>query len=150
MKSGQITIKDIAKELGISPSTVSRALKNHPDISEETKRAVNELAKRYKYQPNAVALSLKRSRSNTIGIIIPEIVHYFFSSVISGIEDVAYNAGFTVIICQSNERYDREFANANALLANRVDGILVSVSKVTTDFQHLYDLRDQHIPPGIF
>ena len=150
MKSGQITIKDIAKELGISPSTVSRALKNHPDISEETKRAVNELAKRYKYQPNAVALSLKRSRSNTIGIIIPEIVHYFFSSVISGIEDVAYNAGFTVIICQSNERYDREFANANALLAHRVDGILVSVSKVTTDFQHLYDLRDQHIPLVFF
>ncbi len=158
MKSGQITIKDIAKELGISPSTVSRALKNHPDISEETKQAVNELAKRYKYQPNAVALSLKHSRSNTIGVIIPEIVHYFFSSVISGIEDVAYNAGFTVIICQSNERYDRELTNANALLAHRVDGILVAVSKTTTDFQHIYNLREQNIPlvfydriiPGFF
>ena len=150
MKSGQVTIKDIARELGISASTVSRALKNHPDISEETKRAVNELAKRLKYQPNALALSLKHSRSNTIGVIIPEIVHYFFSSVISGIEDVAYDAGFTVIICQSNERYDREAANANALLAHRVDGILVSISKETLDYQHLYDLTDHNIPLVFF
>jgi DNA-binding LacI/PurR family transcriptional regulator len=78
MKSGLITIKDIARELKISPSTVSRALKNHPDISEETKKAVNELAQKSNYQPNAVALSLKQRRSNTIGVIIPEIVHYFF------------------------------------------------------------------------
>jgi LacI family transcriptional regulator len=150
MKSGQVTIKDIARELSISPSTVSRALKNHPDISDETKKAVNELANRLKYQPNAVALSLKHSRSNTIGVIIPEIVHYFFSSVISGIEDVAYDAGFTVIICQSNEKFDREYSNAKALLANRVDGILVSISKETSTFQHLYDLKDRHIPMVFF
>ncbi len=150
MKSGQVTIKDIAKELGISASTVSRALKNHPDISEETKNAVNDLAKKLRYQPNALALSLKHSRSNTIGVIIPEIVHYFFSSVISGIEDVAYDAGFTVIMCQSNEKYDREVSNANTLLGQRVDGILVSISKETTDCQHLYDLRDNNIPLVFF
>ncbi len=150
MKSGQVTIKDIAKELGISASTVSRALKNHPDISSETKLAVNELARRMKYQPNAVALSLKRSRSNIIGVVIPEIVHYFFSSVISGIEDIAYDAGFTVIICQSNEKYDRELANVQTLFAQRVDGILASVSKETIDFQHFYDLREHHIPMVFF
>ncbi len=146
MKGGLITIKDIARELKISASTVSRALKNHPDISEETKRAVNELAQRLNYQPNAVALSLKQRRSNTIGVIIPEIVHYFFSSVISGIEDVAYDAGYNVIICQSNERYEREVANAKTLLASRVDGVLVSISKHTTDFGHLYNLRDNNVP----
>jgi LacI family transcriptional regulator len=146
MKSGLITIKDIARELKISPSTVSRALKNHPDISEETKRAVNELARKSNYQPNAVALSLKQRRSNTIGVIIPEIVHYFFSSVISGIEDVAYDAGFNVIICQSNERYDREVVNTRTLLANRVDGILVSISKETQNFDHFYKVRENEVP----
>lgn len=146
MTSGPVTIKDLARELKISASTVSRALKNHPDISEETKKAVNELAQKLNYQPNAVALSLKQRRSNTLGVIIPEIVHFFFSSVISGIEDVAYDAGFNVIICQSNERYDREVANTKTLLANRVDGILVSVSKETKDFAHLFKIRDNDVP----
>lgn len=146
MNSGIVTIKDIARELRISPSTVSRALKNHPDISEETKAAVNELARRFNYQPNAVALSLKQKRSNTIGVIIPEIVHYFFSSVISGIEDVAYDAGFNVIICQSNEKYDREVVNTRTLLANRVDGILVSISKETQQFDHFQKVRENEVP----
>lgn len=146
MKSGLITIKDLARELKISASTVSRALKDHPDISAETKRAVQALAKKLNYQPNAVALSLKQQRSNTIGIIIPEIVHYFFSSVISGIEDVAYDAGFNVIICQSNEKYEREVANAKTLLASRVDGVLVSVSKETEDFAHLRNFQNNNVP----
>ncbi len=146
MKRGLTTIKDIARKLKVSPSTVSRALKNHPDISEATKKAVNELARKLNYQPNAVALSLKQSRSNTIGVIIPEIVHYFFSSVISGIEDVAYEAGFNVIICQSNEKYDREVANVKTLLAHRVDGILVSVSKETRDYNHFQYIRKNRIP----
>jgi LacI family transcriptional regulator len=150
MRSSQITIKDIARILGISPSTVSRALKNHPDINEATKRAVNELAQKLKYQPNAVALSLKNSRSNTIGVIIPEIVHYFFSSVISGIEDVASQKGFTVIICQSNESYEREVANAKTLLSHRVDGVLVSISKETDSFDHLIDLQEGGIPMVFF
>nr|MBD3623479.1 LacI family DNA-binding transcriptional regulator [Sunxiuqinia sp.] len=150
MSSTQVTIKDIARILGVSASTVSRALKNHPDISEATKLAVNELAEKLKYEPNAIALSLKHSRSNTIGVIIPEIVHYFFSSVISGIEDVAYDAGFTVIICQSNEKYDREVANVKALLSHRVDGVLVSVSKETIKLDHLYAIQERGVPIVFF
>jgi LacI family transcriptional regulator len=150
MRSNQITIKDIARILGISPSTVSRALKDHPDINTDTKKAVNELASKLKYQPNAVALSLKNSRSNTIGIIIPEIVHYFFSSVISGIEDVASQKGYTVIICQSNERFAREVSNANALLSHRVDGILISISKETNSFDHFVNLQEGGIPLVFF
>ena len=150
MRSNQITIKDIARILGISPSTVSRALKDHPDINTDTKKAVNELALKLKYQPNAVALSLKNSRSNTIGIIIPEIVHYFFSSVISGIEDVASQRGYTVIICQSNERFAREVANAKALLSHRVDGILISISKETNSFDHFVNLQESGIPLVFF
>lgn len=145
-----MTIKDIARILGISPSTVSRALKDHPDINTDTKKAVNELADKLKYQPNAVALSLKNSRSNSIGVIIPEIVHYFFSSVISGIEDVASQRGFTVIICQSNESYLREVANARTLLSHRVDGILVSISKETHSFDHFENLQDGGIPLVFF
>lgn len=150
MRSNQITIKDIARILGISPSTVSRALKDHPDINTDTKKAVNELARKLKYQPNAVALSLKNSRSNTIGIIIPEIVHYFFSSVISGIEDVASQKGYTVIICQSNESFAREVSNANALLSHRVDGILISISKETNSFDHFVNLQEGGIPLVFF
>ena len=135
--SSQVTIKDIARALGISASTVSRALKDHPDISRDTKDAVNDLAKKLRYKPNAVALSLKNSKTNTIGVIIPELVHYFFSSVISGIEDVAYEAGYNVMICQSNEKYEREIINAQALLSNRVEGALISISKHTKDFAHL-------------
>ncbi len=150
MKSGQVTIKDIAKALGVSPSTVSRALKGHPDISPETRKAVSDLAARLKYEPNAIALSLKQSRSNSIGVIIPEMVHYFFSSVLSGITDVAYDAGFTVIICQSNEIHEREVANVKALYANRVDGILISISKDSDEFDHLNFLIDNDIPVVFF
>ncbi|QZT35976.1 LacI family transcriptional regulator [Halosquirtibacter xylanolyticus] len=146
MKKSQVTIKDIAKELGISASTVSRALKNHPDISQKTRDAVHELADKLNYQPNAVALSLKNSRTHTIGVIIPEIVHYFFSSVISGIEDVAYDAGFSVMICQSNEKYEREVTNAQTLLSNRVEGILVSVTKESDNFDHLKQFSRRGIP----
>lgn len=146
MKNSPVTIKDIARELRISASTVSRALKDHPDISSETRNAVKELALKYNYQPNAVALSLKQRRTNTIGVIIPEIIHYFFSSVISGIEDVAYNAGFNVIICQSNEKYDREVVNVRTLLANRVDGILASITKETLDYDHFYKIQESDVP----
>ncbi len=148
--NGPATIKDIAKALGISASTVSRALKDHPDISRETKEAVNELAKKMHYKPNAVALSLKHSKTNTIGVIIPQIVHYFFSSVISGIEDVAYDAGYNVMICQSNEKYEREIINTQALLTNRVEGALISLSKETHEYGHLNNLEENGIPVVYF
>jgi len=150
MRSAQVTIKDIAEKLGISPSTVSRALKDHPDISKGTKIAVRELADKLNYEPNAIALSLRSSRSNVIGLIIPEIVHYFFSQVISGIEDVANDAGYHVIICQSNESYYRESKNVQALLSSRIEGLLLSVSKETRDLDHLRNLRKKNIPIVFF
>jgi len=94
MRSNRVTLKDIARELGVSPSTVSRALKDHPDISPATKKLVNELAEKLKYRPNAVALSLRSRKTNIIALMVPEIVHHFFSSVISGIEEVALEAGY--------------------------------------------------------
>ena len=150
MKTHQVTIKDLAKILGISVSTVSRALKDHPDISPETKRSVKDLAQKLKYEPNALALNLRRNKTNTIGVIIPEIVHHFFSSVISGIEDVAYDLGYNVMVCQSNESYEREVINAQALLSNRVDGVLISVSKTTHDFDHFRNFISQGIPVVFF
>jgi DNA-binding LacI/PurR family transcriptional regulator len=150
MRSNQVTIKDIARELGISPSTVSRALKDHPDISIQTKKSVNQLARSLSYQPNAIALSLKHSKSFTLGIIIPETVHYFFSTVISGIEDVAYDAGYKVMICQSNERYDRELVNSQMLYSNRIDGLLISVAKETLSFDHLKFIQDNNMPIVFF
>ena len=104
----QITIKDIAKILGISVSTVSRALKNHPDISAETKKEVQELAKKLNYTPNAIALSLRNKKTFLIAVIIPKIIHHFFSCVISGVEEVANRNGYNVVIFQSNEQYERE------------------------------------------
>ena len=150
MKSSQVTIKDIAKELGISSSTVSRALKDHPNVSPETKKAVVELAEKYNYQPNSIALSLRRSKSNTIGVIIPEIVHFFFSTVISGIEDVAYSAGYNVIVSQSNESYEREVTDTYALSKNRVDGILISMSRETTDYEHFETIHKRGLPVVFF
>jgi LacI family transcriptional regulator len=146
MKFNQVTIKDIARELGISPSTVSRALKDHPDISVATKKAVNELADKLNYQPNIVALNLRQKKTNTIGVIIPEIVHFFFSTVISGIEDVAYTAGYNVILAQSNESYQREITDMKALFNSRVDGMLLSISRETTNFDHIESIISKGVP----
>lgn len=146
MSKYQITIKDIARKLGISPSTVSRALKGHPDISEKTRKAVEELAKELKYKPNSIALSLRHKRSNVIGIIIPEIVHHFFSSIISGAEDCASNKGYNIIFCQSNESEEREKKNIQTLISSRVEGILISRTKETIDSSHIKNALEDDIP----
>lgn len=150
MKSGQITIKDIARELNISPSTVSRALQDHPDISIKTKKLVNELAEKLEYKPNHLALSLRHNRTNIIGVIIPEIVHFFFSTIISGIEDVAYGAGYNVMVCQSNESFKREVTDTNALVSSRVDGLLVSLSKETNTYDHFRHPFERGVPLVFF
>lgn len=150
MNSAHITIKDIARILGISPSTVSRALKDHPDISEETRNLVKTFADKVHYRPNALALSLRRQKTFTLGLIIPEIVHHFFSSVISGMEDLAYGEGYHMMICQSNENYYREVINTQALLDHRVDGLLVSISKTTREFNHLKTAVDNGTPIVFF
>jgi len=146
MNYNLVTIKDIARELGISPSTVSRALKDHPDISAETKKTVNQLATKLNYQPNTVALNLRQSKTNTIGVIIPEIVHFFFSTIISGIEDVAYRAGYNVILAQSNESQAREITDLKALFNSRVDGMLMSLSRGTTNFDHIESIIAKGVP----
>lgn len=150
MKSGQVTIKDIAKELNISCSTVSRALKDFPGISPTTKKAVTELANKYNYRPNAIALSLRNQRTNVIGVIIPETVHFFFSTVISGIEDAAMKEGYNVMICQSNENYEREADSIDALMGARVDGLLVSISRETSDLEHLKKVVEEGTPMVFF
>lgn len=150
IKKPQITIKDIARALNISPSTVSRALKNHPDISQDTKDLVNKYAKDFNYKPNTLALSLRMSKNNTIGVIIPEIVHYFFSSILSGIEQIANAEGYNVIICQSDENYEKEVRNTKALVATRVSGVLASLAKHTTNYDHFQDIIDSDIPLVFF
>jgi LacI family transcriptional regulator len=150
MKLGQATIKDIAKELNVSTSTVSRALKDYPGISDETKRKVKELADKLNYRPNAVALSLRKSKSFTIGVIIPEVVHFFFSTVISGVEEVAFANGYNVILCQTNEKYSREMSSVETMLANQIDGVLVSFSRETTNVDHFQKMIDLEFPIVFF
>jgi LacI family transcriptional regulator len=150
MKKRQITIKDIAKALNISPSTVSRSLADHPDISRETKDMVNTFAKNHKYKPNALASSLRTSNNKMIGVILPEIVHYFFSSVLSGIEDEAEKEGYRVIISQSNEDYEKEVKGVQTLLEARVCGVLASVAKTSVRFEHFQELLDNEIPTVFF
>lgn len=144
------TINDLAKRLKLSPSTVSRALRDHPDISTATKERVIDMAAKTNYQPNLIAQSLQNRRSNNIGVIVPEIRNTFFSTVISGIEEVAYEAGYTIMVCQSADSYERELLNIRALAANRVAGMLVSVSQQTTDFSHLESVMNQGIPLVLF
>ncbi|HSF55921.1 MAG TPA: LacI family DNA-binding transcriptional regulator [Algoriphagus sp.] len=150
MKLEQATIKDIARELNVSASTVSRALQDYPGISNETKRKVKEMADKLNYRPNAIALSLRHSRSFTIGVIIPEVVHFFFSTVISGIEEVAFSRGYKVILTQTNEKLIREKSSVDTMLSNQIDGILVSFSKETVAFDHFSNLLEKGFPIVFF
>lgn len=144
------TLKDIAEHLGISVTTVSKALKDYPDVSKKTKALVKELAKTLNYKPNAFAVNLRTETSNTIGLIIPEIVHHFFSSVIKGIISQAEKKGYLVIILQSNESYELEKKQIDLLLSKRVDGILISLANGTADFKHLNDVIEQGKPLVMF
>ena len=146
----QITIKDIAKILGISVSTVSRALKDHPDISVETKREVQALAKKLNYSPNIIALSLRNKKTFLIGVIIPEIIHHFFSCVISGVEQIANQNGYNVVIFQSNEAYEREVSICQTILNSRIDGVLVCMAKTSVNGGHFRELQQAGIPIVFF
>lgn len=150
MKLGQVTIKDIARELNIATSTVSRALKNYHGISDDTKKKVKDLAEKLNYRPNAVALSLRKSKSFTIGVIIPEVVHFFFSTVISGIEEIAFANGYNVILCQTNEKLKRELSSIDTMLNNQIEGLLISFSKETENFDHFSKLIEQNFPVVFF
>ena len=146
MKFEAVTIKDIAKALGLSTSTVSRALRDSYEISEETKQLVLKYAKELNYRPNPSALGLKEKRTRSIGIVISEIANSFFSQAINGIESVANQRGYNVIITQTLESYQREVANIQFLSSRSVDGCLISVSTETNDFYHISELYQKGFP----
>src|SRR6187402_1524032 len=141
MKFEAVTIKDIARALGISTSTVSRALRDSYEISPETKQLVLDCAEKLNYKPNPIALSLKERRSHSIGVVVCEIANNFFSQAINGIESIAYDSGYHVIITQSNEMHDREVLNVEHLASRSVDGLLISLSAQSADISYLKSLH---------
>ncbi len=145
-----VTLKQIAEELGISVATVSKALKEYSDVSKRTRALVRETAHRLNYKPNSFAVNLRTKESKTIGIIIPEIVHHFFSSVIKGIVSQAEKKGYLVIMLQSNESYDLEKKQLDLLISKRVDGILISLANGTGNFDHIKNVISQDIPLVMF
>ncbi len=149
----KITLKKIAKEFDVSISTVSKALKDSHEISEEVREKIKAFAAYYHYKPNSLALNLRNQKTKTVGVIIPEIVHHFFSKVISGIEKIANANGYNVMICVSNESYEKEVLNMEMLANGIVDGILISVSKDTEergDYNHFKELIGDGIPLVLF
>ncbi|WP_431156685.1 LacI family DNA-binding transcriptional regulator [Winogradskyella poriferorum] len=149
----KITLKQIAKELEVSISTVSKALKDSPEISDDTKQKIQAFAKLYNYRPNNIALSLKNRKTNTIGIIIPEIVHHFFSKVIRGVELIANQRGYNVIIGLSNESFSKEVINMEMLANGSIDGFIISISKETQqlqDYHHFNETMSQGMPIVMF
>ena len=145
-----ITLKQIAETLGISITTVSKALKDYPDVSKKTKALVKDLAQTLNYKPNSFAVNLRTKESKTIGLIVPEIVHHFFSSVIKGIISQAEKKGYLVITLQSNESYDLERKQIELLLNKRVDGILISLANQTADYNHLNAVMSNNTPLVMF
>lgn len=149
-KKEKVTIHDIARKLNITASTVSRALKDHPRISQETKKAVVKAAQRLNYQPNHIAAALRNGRSNILGIIVPTADRTFFSSVVRGIEEIANTSRYNVMICQTYDNYDKEVSTIEALLNARVDGIIASHAKETSNFDHFLKAKDRGIPVILF
>lgn len=145
-----VTLKQIAEELNLSITTVSKALKNYPDVSKKTKQLVLDLAEKLNYVPNSFAVNLRTKKSKTIGVIIPELVHHFFSTVINGILNEAERQGYLVILMQSNENYELETKQVDLLINKSVDGVLISLSNKTNDFSHLKKIMDHDIPLILF
>ena len=144
-----ITMKDIARELGVSVATVSRALKDSPRISEAQRERIKVFAREHNFYPNVIAESLRRSKvapPKIIGVIIPQIAHYYFSTILSGIEEQATVRGYRIMVAQSEERYDREKRICESFLANRVCGVIVSQAKDTKKYDHFQELIDNRVP----
>lgn len=149
----KITLKHIARELEVSISTVSKALKNSEEIGRDTKEKIQAFAKLYNYRPNNIAVSLKNKRTKNIGVIIPDIVHHFFTTVFRGIEKYANKKGYNVIVCISDESFDKEVINMEMLANGSVDGFILSLSAETQqkkDFNHLKEVAEQGIPLVLF
>jgi LacI family transcriptional regulator len=145
----QTTIKDIALALRLSTSTVSRALRDAPDVGEETRKAVKALAEELDYQPNKLALSLLKKQTNTIGLIIPNL-DFVLATMVKGIDEVALEAGYTVMVCQSDESFGREIVNTKRLLDSLVDGFIISVSSETMIFEHIKKIQQKKKPLVLF
>ncbi|MHA4806637.1 LacI family DNA-binding transcriptional regulator [Flavitalea flava] len=150
MKYEALTIKDIAKALHLSVSTVSKALRGSHEISVETKAAVQQYARENNYRPNPIAQSLKRGRSKSIGVIVCNIDNNFFSQAINGIESIAQNKDYNVIITQSQESYEKEISNCEHLSSRSVDGLIISLSAETRNVDHLKKLHEKGLPIVFF
>jgi len=150
MSNKKTTIHDIANELDITASTVSRALQDNPRISDSTKKLVLETAEKLNYQPNSIAAALRKGKSNIIGVIIPMADRDFFASVIRGVEEIVNKSGYRVIISQSNDSPEKEKSNIKALLESQVDGILASYAKATTEFEHYEEVVKRGVPLILF
>jgi len=150
MKKVSITIKEIARQLNISKSTVSRALRDSSEISEDTKKKVIDLAELLNYYPNPIAISLLKNRTQTIGVIVPDIANRFYSSAIGGVEDIAYSRGFHTMIYQSHEQLERERSATRHIASRRVDGLVVAISSQSEDIDHFASLQEQGIPVVFF
>ncbi|MEQ8360130.1 MAG: LacI family DNA-binding transcriptional regulator [Cytophagales bacterium] len=150
MTRHRITMKDIAQKLGITVTTVSKALKDYPDISKATKIKVRQLADELQYQPDSQAVALRVKGSKTIGLIIPEIVHYFFSNVINGIMNQAELKGYRVLIALSNNSMEMEKKQINLLFSTKVDGVMISLANETKSMTHFDILKEYDIPVVMF
>jgi len=150
MRKASVTIKEIARLLEISKSTVSRALRDSSEISEETKKRVIDLAESLHYSPNPIALSLLKNRTHTIGVIVPDIANRFYSSTIGGIEDIAYSRGYHTMIYQSHELLEREVSATRHIASRRVDGLVVAISSESENMDHFIELQEQGIPVVLF
>ena len=150
MKKPNITIKDLAKMLNISVSTVSRSMRNVHDVNYETRQRVLELAEKLDYQTNQVALSLVNSKTKTIGVIVPNIGYSFFSEVLQGLESEAEKAGYGLLLCQSSEKFENEKSRIKNLLKLQVDGLILSLSNDTENYDHISRIIEKGIPLVVF
>lgn len=150
MAKRRISLKDIALELGVSISTVSRGLRDHPDISDDLTAEIKALADLRNYSPNPMAMGLLKQRTKMIGVIVPDLVTHFFSSVISGIEEVAKEKGYFVLVSSSNESVSKERENIQNLMRARVEGFIVCLSQETADFSHFQQITESEIPLVFF
>lgn len=150
MKTQPVTIKDLARRLSVSVATVSRALRGLPDIHPDTRQAILDLARELDYQPNQLATSLVKSSTRTIGVIVPNLGYHFFSTAINGIEEVAYAEGYSVLMTQSKESYARELTSLQDLARGQVDGLIVSISRETSDYEHFRRLQRRGVPLVLF
>ena len=142
-------MKDIARDLGVSVATVSRALKDSPRISEEKRKQIQEYAREHNFFPNVIAETLRKSRvhpNKVIGVIVPQFIHYYYSCILTGIEEEASRRGYRVMVAQSDERYEREVKICQSFYANKCCGIIVSMAKNTTKYDHFQKLIDMGIP----